>query len=107
MSSACMTCSFFEDAFYLAIMLVIFVMILFLALQKLNVKRPIYFWIMIPVCIFFWWMTDYSIFNDREASWSTYTNLEIHYIIGIRSGLAIAIFSVLHYFMLKFLFKQK
>lgn len=72
MSSACMTCSFFEDAIMMSLMISIFCATLFFFIFKLN---NIYFKNCFAAVLLMtlWYYFDYSIFVERVSSWSTYS----------------------------------
>lgn len=71
MSSGNPDSPFFDDAFLISVFTTIFLTIIFLLftfIQNKYLKIGLEF-----VClIFIWFIWDYSIFVDRESSWSTY-----------------------------------
>ncbi|SIT20813.1 hypothetical protein SAMN05421786_1098 [Chryseobacterium ureilyticum] len=70
-SSSCMSCSFLDDTVLMSFLMGIFlsaVFILFNSVQKFFIKFVVEFLLLINVWIFW----NYSIFVDRESSWSTY-----------------------------------
>lgn len=81
-SSSCLECSFFEDAFFISLMTAFFLSILFSIfslLKNLYLKMVIEF-ILLGAVWLFW---NYTIFVERESSWSTYLfNEEIHHTIS-------------------------
>ncbi|AZA53664.1 hypothetical protein EG348_11880 [Chryseobacterium sp. G0201] len=81
-SSSCLECSFFEDAFFISLMTAFFLSILFSIfslLKNLYLKMVIEFILLAAVWLFW----NYTIFVERESSWSTYLfNEEIHYTIS-------------------------
>ncbi len=80
-SSGCMECSFFEDVIYMAVIAGILFSVFFCLLffmKKVFLKACIEFLLLIFVCLF----VNYSLFVDRESSWSTYDfNSELHYTV--------------------------
>lgn len=71
MSSSCMSCGFLDDAVFMSFLTGIFlsaVFILFNSVQKLFIKYVVEILLLISVWVFW----NYSIFVDRESSWSTY-----------------------------------
>lgn len=83
MSSGCPDCSFFEDAVFMALIAGIFLSVVFSLLffiKKIFLKACIEF----LVLIFVWLFWNYSLFVDRESSWSTYDfNSEIQYTVSL------------------------
>lgn len=81
-SSSCLECSFFEDAFFISLLTAFFLSILFSIfslLKNLFLKMVIKFIILAAVWLFW----NYTIFVERESSWSTYLfNEEIYYTIS-------------------------
>ncbi len=81
-SSSCLECSFFEDAFFISLMTAFFLSILFSIfslLKNLYLKMTIEFIFLISLWLFW----NYTIFVERESSWSTYLfDEEIHYTIS-------------------------
>lgn len=79
MSSGCLDCSFFEDALLMSILTGIFLTAVFSTLffiKNTYIKAFIQFLLLILIWIFW----NYSIFVDRESSWSTYGfESEIYY----------------------------
>ncbi|AZA82595.1 hypothetical protein C1637_24980 [Chryseobacterium lactis] len=82
-SSGCMTCSFLEDALMMAFFTGIFLSVVFALLYKVKkffIKAIIEF-LLLVILWFFW---NYSIFVDRESSWSTYDlRSEMYYTITL------------------------
>lgn len=71
MSSSCMSCGFLDDAVFMSFLTGIFlsaVFILFNSVQKYFIKYIVEFLLLISIWIFW----NYSVFVDRESSWSTY-----------------------------------
>lgn len=72
MSSACMSCSFFEDAFMMSLIIAFFGALMFWGLFRI---KNIYV-VNCVAAVFlmsFWFFSDYSVFVERESSWSTYS----------------------------------
>ncbi|CDT05944.1 hypothetical protein ACR780_09460 [Sphingobacterium faecium] len=70
-SSGCLDCSFFHDAFFISLFSTLILTVLFVLLDliKKNSVKVAAKWILLMAGWFFW---DYTIFVDRESSWSTY-----------------------------------
>ncbi|MCW3169665.1 hypothetical protein OMO38_14155 [Chryseobacterium sp. 09-1422] len=81
MSSACLECWFVEDVMYLSLITALFLGILFTVLPS-QMNRIFIMTVQFLLLISIWFFWDYSIFVERESSWSTYLfNEEIHYVI--------------------------
>ncbi|WP_433628056.1 hypothetical protein [Chryseobacterium cucumeris] len=82
-SSGCIDCSFFEDAVYISLIAGGFLSIIFSLLffvKKIFFKASVEFLFL----IFVWLFWNYTLFVDRESSWSTYDfNSEIQYTISL------------------------
>lgn len=83
MSSGCLECWFVEDALFMSMITGIFLSVifsLFSFIKKVLVKMSIEFLLL----SFVWLFWNYSIFVDRESSWSTYEfNTEIQYTLSL------------------------
>ncbi|WP_123912804.1 hypothetical protein [Chryseobacterium pennipullorum] len=83
MSSACLECSFFEDAVLMSLVSAILISgIIALAffIKNIYAKALVEFTTLTIV----WTFMNYSVFVDREASWSTYDfNAEIQYTLSV------------------------
>lgn len=83
MSSGCLSCSFFEDAAFMSALTGVFLSVIFSVLffiKNIYVRAFIQFLLLVLIWIFW----DYSIFVDRESSWSTYDfETEIYYTISL------------------------
>lgn len=81
-SSSCLECSFFEDALLMSLLTGFFFSILFSIfslLKNVYLKATIEFILLIAVWLFW----NYTIFVERESSWSTYLfNEELYYTIS-------------------------
>lgn len=72
MSSGCVDCSFIEDVYLISLLTSAFLTIAFLLLsliKKIYLKSTIGLILLLSI----WGFWNYSIFVDRESSWSTYT----------------------------------
>lgn len=82
-SSGCIDCSFFEDAVYISLIAGGFLSIVFSLLffvKKIVFKASVEFLFL----IFVWLFWNYTLFVDRESSWSTYDfNSEIQYTVSL------------------------
>ncbi|MFD2940966.1 hypothetical protein [Flavobacterium notoginsengisoli] len=89
--------SFFDDAYLISLFTTIiltFVFLLFAFIKNIYLKIAVEIISLISV----WFFWNYSIFVDRESSWSTYAfNEEIHYTISVSilPILVLSIFTVL------------
>lgn len=104
-SSGCLNCSFKEDVFRISLMTVFLLVIvfLFLSLIKNRSFRNIIQWIFLNLVWLFW---NYTVFVDRESSWSTYTfNEEIHFTI-FYSILPILVLSTITVFALDYILRS-
>ena len=83
MSSGCLECLFAEDALFMSVITGIFLSVIFCSfsfIKRILIKIGIEFILL----IFVWLFWNYSIFVDRESSWSTYDfNAEIQYTISL------------------------
>lgn len=103
-SSGCLDCSFKEDAFFISLTSVFILIILFLCLSfvKNRYLRGIIQLIILNLVWLFW---NYTIFVDRESSWSTYTfNEELHYTLSY-SALSILVLSFISVFAVDYISK--
>lgn len=82
-SSGCLECLFAEDALFMSVITGIFLSVifsLFSFIKRVLIKIGIEFILL----VFVWLFWNYSIFVDRESSWSTYDfNAEIQYTISL------------------------
>ena len=72
MSSACMSCSFFEDAFMMSLITATFGALVFIGLFRIK-NSYIVNCVAAVLLMSFWFFSDYSVFVERESSWSTYS----------------------------------
>ena len=75
MSSACMSCSFFEDAFMMSLITATFGALVFIGLFRIK-NIYIVNCVAAVLLMSFWFFSDYSVFVERESSWSTYSYRE-------------------------------
>ncbi|TDX86585.1 hypothetical protein [Epilithonimonas xixisoli] len=81
MSSACLECWFLEDVFMISIISAIFLAIIFAILPS-GMNRIFKIGIQFLLLISIWFFWDYSIFVERESSWSTFLfDEEIYYVL--------------------------
>ncbi|MGI9582797.1 hypothetical protein ACR1PO_16500 [Chryseobacterium sp. RRHN12] len=82
-SSGCTDCSFFEDAVSVSLITGGFLSIVFSLLffvKKIFLKASVEFLLL----IFVWLFWNYTLFVDRESSWSTYDfSSEIQYTVSL------------------------
>nr|WP_294783909.1 hypothetical protein [uncultured Flavobacterium sp.] len=101
-SSGCLDCSFNKDVFIMCLITVFFLItaFLFLSLVKNRSLRNVIQWIFLNLVWLFW---NYTVFVDRESSWSTYTfDEEIHFTI-FYSILPILVLSSITIFVLDYI----
>lgn len=99
LSSACLKCPFLEDVFLFSLIST-FSLIFIFHFCSLIKNRLIKIIIEFLSLITIWSLWNYSIFNSRESSWSTYLfNEEIHYIIYL-SYFPILILSTISIFII-------
>ncbi|PWN63675.1 hypothetical protein C1631_022160 [Chryseobacterium phosphatilyticum] len=83
MSSGCLSCSFLEDVVIISFLTSILLSVIFSLLffiKRFFLKTVI----QLLLLIIMWLFWNYSIFVDRESSWSTYdTKSEIYYTISM------------------------
>lgn len=81
-SSGCLNCSFFYDAFMMSLITSVFMSILFFILSSIK-NKYINIAIEFTLLVSIWLYWNYTIFVERESSWSTYLfNEEINYTIS-------------------------
>ena len=104
-SSGCLDCSFFDDAYLMTLFSTVFLSIVFLALSFIkNSNLKVILQLLILISVWFFW--NYNIFVDRESAWSTYLfKEEIRYTFKFSflpiSILSIVIVSTLNYILRK------
>ncbi|SHL82784.1 hypothetical protein [Flavobacterium chilense] len=79
MSSGCLDCLFFEDAFFISLLTTIFLTIVFILVSFIkNIYIKVVLELIFLISVWFFW--NYNIFVDRESSWSTYAfDEELYY----------------------------
>ncbi|ANF53055.1 hypothetical protein A0O34_03520 [Chryseobacterium glaciei] len=100
-SSGCLDCSFFEDAFFISLLIGFFLSILFSIfslLKNLYLKIVIEFILLVALWLFW----NYTIFVERESSWSTYLFKEEIYITILQSILPVIILGCISIILLHF-----
>jgi len=104
-SSACLDCSFFDDAYLMTLFSTVFLSIVFLALSFIkNSTLKVILQLLILISAWFFW--NYIIFVDRESSWSTYLfKEEIMYTLEF-SFLPISILSIVTIFTLNYISRK-
>lgn len=101
MSSSCLECWFVEDAFNMSLLTAILLAIIFWFLK--NIKRNILkIIIQFLLLISIWCFWDYTIFVDRESSWSTYLFNEELYYVSSSSVFPISILSFTAIFLINY-----
>jgi len=101
MSSSCLECWFIEDAFNMSLITAVLLAIIFWFLNRIKsniLKMIIQFLLLIST----WSFWDYSIFVDRESSWSTYLFNEELYYVATCSFLPILILACLALFLINY-----
>lgn len=105
-SSSCLTCSFEEDVFMAAFITSLFLATIFQLLLKIkNTKLKIV--IEFLLLAFFWLFWDYTVFVERESSWSTYLFKEEVYVTFLNSILPILILSAITLLTINFSYFKK
>jgi hypothetical protein len=74
-SSVCLDCDIFSDLFFSSILPMVSLAILHLLNRLTKPRLTIKIFLSVMILIFCWTFIDTEIFNEREASWSTYTNI--------------------------------
>jgi small-conductance mechanosensitive channel len=105
MSSGNPDASFFDDAYLMSLFTTIFLTFVFLFLSLIKnryLKITIQFIFLISV----WFFWNYTVFVDRESSWSTYRfNEELYYTLSV-SILPVLILSIPTIFGLNYILKK-
>ena len=101
-SSGCLDCSFFEDIFVISIFSCFFLIILFYSFTviKQKIRRITLQYIFL---ILIWFFFNYTVFVDRESSWSTYLFHEEIYFTIRYSFIPIVILSSVLILILNFI----
>ncbi|WP_264524478.1 hypothetical protein [Flavobacterium sp. N502536] len=74
-SSSCLECDIFLDLLFSSILPVFLIAISHVFLFKFSSKKIFRILITALILLSSWWIIDTEIFIEREASWSTYTNV--------------------------------
>lgn len=105
MSSGNPDASFFDDAYLMSLFTTIFLTFLFLLVSLLK-NRFLKIAIELILFILVWFFWNYTVFVDRESSWSTYTfNEELLYTLSV-SVLPILVLSIPTVFGLNYISKK-
>lgn len=94
-SSSCLDCDLFSDAVILSIFPAFFSFLLLFLFLRLKTKATIQISLTVLFLFIFWTAITTSIFEDRVASWSTFTHtwligLNLTLLPGIISGIALS-----------------
>lgn len=82
MSSGCLDCSFFDDAYLMSVFTTVFLIIVFLLFTLIK-NKYLQIGLELVFLISIWFLWNYGIFVNRESSWSTYLlNEEIMYTLS-------------------------
>lgn len=104
-SSGCLDCSFFDDAYLMTLFSTVFLSIVFLPFSLIK-NRNLKVTLQLLLLILIWFFWNYTIFVDRESSWSTYLfKEEIMYTLKF-SFLPILTLSILTIFTLNYILKK-
>mgnify|MGYP006206644587 CR=1 FL=1 len=105
MSSGCLDCSFFDDAYFISLFTTVILTIIFLLLTFIkNTYLKITIELICLISVWFFW--NYTIFADRESSWSTYLfKEELLYTLSL-SFLPIWVLSIVMVFVLNYISKK-
>jgi len=105
LSSACLDCSFFDDAYLMALFSTVFLSIVFLPFSLIkNNNLQVTLQLLLLILVWFFW--NYIIFVDRESSWSTYLfKEEVMYTLKF-SFLPILVLSIVTVFTLNYILKK-
>ncbi|WP_162072581.1 hypothetical protein [Chryseobacterium fistulae] len=72
-SAACMNCSYLKDVSFFSLLLLVIIPITIYTLTKLTNNKKIFCVITSIIFMFFTFLNNYSLFEDRVASWSSYS----------------------------------
>lgn len=97
--------SFFDDAYLMSLFTTVFLTFIFLLISLIkNIYLKITAQFVVLISVWFFW--NYTVFVDRESSWSTYTfNEELLYTLHI-SILPVLILSVVTVSALNYILKK-
>lgn len=104
-SSGCLDCSFFQDVFFMSLITSIFLTIVFLMVSLIkNITLKSIIKVIFLILVWYFW--NYTVFVDRESSWSTYTfKEELYYTLSI-SVFPVSILSIITVLVLNFILKS-
>jgi len=104
-SSGCLDCSFFDDAYLMTLFSTVCLSIIFLPFSLIkNSNLKITLQLLLLILIWFFW--NYTIFVDRESSWSTYLfKEEVMYTLHF-SFFPILILSIVTVFTLNYILRK-
>ncbi|MFZ0597468.1 MAG: hypothetical protein WAM46_10845 [Flavobacterium sp.] len=104
-SSGCLDCSFFQDAFFMSLITGIFLTIVFLMVSLIkNITLKSIIKVIFLILVWYFW--NYTVFVDRESSWSTYTfKEELYYTLSI-SVFPISVLSIITVLVSNFITKS-
>lgn len=104
-SSGCLDCSFFQDAFFMSLITGIFLTIVFLMVSLIkNITLKSIIKVIFLILVWYFW--NYTVFVDRESSWSTYTfNEELYYTFSI-SVFPVSVLSIITVLVSNFIKKS-
>lgn len=104
-SSGCLNCTFSYDAYLMSLISAILLSIVFLFLSFIkNSYLKVFLQLLFLISIWFFW--NYSIFIDRESSWSTFRFKEELFYTLTLSFLPISILSIITVFTLHYILKK-
>lgn len=105
MSSGNPDASFFDDAYLMSLFTTVFLTFLFLMVSLLK-NKSLKITIELILFISVWFFCNYTVFVDRESSWSTYTfKEELLYTFSV-SALPILVLSIPTVFGLNYILKN-
>ncbi|HEY1193085.1 hypothetical protein [Flavobacterium sp.] len=105
MSSSCLDCSLAEDICFMSLFTAFSLTVLFRILYFLK-NQYVQITIQLLFLIGMWFLWNYSIFVERESSWSTYDfDEEIHYTLSF-SVLPILVLSCITVFVFQYISKK-
>ncbi|MFH7019030.1 hypothetical protein [Flavobacterium sp. FlaQc-47] len=104
-SSGCLDCSFFQDAFFMSLITGIFLTLVFLMVSLIkNITLKSIIKVIFLILVWYFW--NYTVFVDRESSWSTYTfKEELYYTLSI-SVFPISVLSIITVLVSNFITKS-
>ncbi len=97
-SSSCLECWFVEDAFKMSLITAVFLLIIFKFISSINKVLKIITQFLLLISVWFFW--DFTIFVERESSWSTYLFNEELYYVATFSTMPILVLSFVTIFVI-------